>query len=981
MNAEQDSSSLELVRGLASSESLRPEPAQKCLQTEFLDSERRFYRSYPWCLNIFPTIRETVQHLCDELTRLDQMDEDWQHAEVMTNVFLLSSALGDTIDDYLSGNNYDFSKATAVVPWATPVVRLFEKFLTAARKIRSLRTRRVRQWKVNWDAAVEDFLGFLVADGRPDRNALSRAISRLAALLLTELPPDLQRRRPNVPAAFRSQDLTHFDILSLGQAFVRAFPQREHPVVVVGIRTAGSYFAPLLQAYLRVQGYFHLDCVTIRPKSGIASWEHERLVHGAKRGALAVVLDEPANTGSTLSKGVDLLRRAGIAASNIIALFPVHPTRRDWRSGYEFLPLSGIRILPLEPEQWHKHQLMEPNAAECRLEEYFTQRGFSEIKVTASATAGQLNEQLQRRSAEKFHTRLKRIFEVQLRNHTGRTETRYVLAKSVGWGWLGYHAFIASEELSSFVPPVLGLRDGILYTEWLPQNDPAAARPDRGQLLRSAALYVATRVRGMNLGSDPAPDLARDNRHRGFELLAQVLSKAYGWKLASVLKRARIRLEVSRHACPLPTLIDGKMRPGEWIVGPGSFLKTDFEHHGLGKTKLNVTDPAYDLAEAILYFRMSRSEENAFIDQYLKRTRDVSVKERLFLNKLLAGSWAMATALDNLGDPRLVHLHQEFNQQYVDAWNFLTVHTLRLCAGLCPGPKTPRWHSPLVVMDIDGVLDKQIFGFPSTTAAGIHALSLLHAHDVAMAVNTARTVSEVKEFCAAYGLVGGVAEYGSAVWDAVSGQERVLVSAESLRQLELVRNELRQIPGVFLNDGYRHSIRAYTFERGVTVPLPTTVIRNLMVNLETDRLYFHQTYIDTAVLAKEIDKGKGLLALLDLAGQSGLETWAIGDSEPDLAMFRVATRCFAPSQISCRPIARLLGCQIARHSYQRGLLDSVRSMVHPDGGRCGRCRSCEQSWDRPQNLFLKLLDASDQKQLNLLLRALLDPASVKAFMK
>src|SRR5206468_4173960 len=108
----------------------------------------------------------------------------------------------------------------------------------------------------------------------------------------------------------------------------------------------------------------------------------------------------------------------------------------------------------------------------------------------------------------------------------------------------------------------------------------------------------------------------------------------------------------------------------------------------------------------------------------------------------------------------LAHRHQEFNQQYVEAINFLTAHTMRHCAGFCQRPETVRWRSPLVVMDIDGVLDKQIFGFPSTTAAGVRAVSLLHAHDVAVAVNTARTPSEVKEYCSAYGFVGGVADYG-----------------------------------------------------------------------------------------------------------------------------------------------------------------------------------------------------------------------------
>ena len=54
-------------------------------------------------------------------------------------------------------------------------------------------------------------------------------------------------------------------------------------------------------------------------------------------------------------------------------------------------------------------------------------------------------------------------------------------------------------------------------------------------------------------------------------------------------------------------------------------------------------------------------------------------------------------------------------------------------------------------------------------------------------------------------------------------------------------------------------------------------------------------------------------------------------------MFRVATRSFAPANISCRRQARLLGCQIASHPYQRGLLEIVRKIVHPDGGHCERC--------------------------------------------
>src|SRR5256885_9377902 len=116
-------------------------------------------------------------------------------------------------------------------------------------------------------------------------------------------------------------------------------------------------------------------------------------------------------------------------------------------------------------------------------------------------------------------------------------------------------------------------------------------------------------------------------------------------------------------------------------------------------------------------------------------------------------------------------------------------------------------------------------------------------------------------------------------------------------------------------------------------------MRDLMGRLGADRLDFHQTYLDTAVFAKDVDKGRGLLALLELAGQRDCETIAIGDSEPDLAMFRVANRSFAPSHISCRSMARLLGCRIADRPYQAGLLSSVRSILHADGRRCDRCQA------------------------------------------
>ena len=107
-----------------------------------------------------------------------------------------------------------------------------------------------------------------------------------------------------------------------------------------------------------------------------------------------------------------------------------------------------------------------------------------------------------------------------------------------------------------------------------------------------------------------------------------------------------------------------------------------------------------------------------------------------------------------------------------------------------------------------------------------------------------------------------------------------------------------------------------------------------------------------------------------------METIAIGDSEPDLAMFRVAGRSFAPSHMSGRGIARLLGCKIAPRSYQGGLLSAARSIVHPRGGTCPRCTD---ERGQASGLWWELLEAADRHPLALLVRAMAHPRAFEAF--
>jgi hydroxymethylpyrimidine pyrophosphatase-like HAD family hydrolase len=913
---------------------------QPPLPHDVLSAELAFYRSYDWCLNPHPAVREAVYHLREEIERLAIVSEAWQVVEVATNVYLLSCGLLNCLDEHLRGPSLRLPGRLASMRVGLGARRAVEEISAS---LRPRHRKQVRRWREGLLTALDEFLSAFIVGHEPGRSGLVESSRRMATLLQSSLPHDVQAERIGAPSPFRRLDLTHVDVMALGRCFVSRFPDRSQPILLVGLRTSGSYFAPLLRAFLRAEGYESVALLTLEPSKGAGRRESSELKRCAARGYLAVIVDDPPHTAGTILAAFDIARRAGFGDSKLTALVPAHPARRDC---FKHLPDEFVVSLP--PEQWHKRALLEPAVVEKRLAEYFGARRFASTRVVTCGRGDELDDHLQSLASAERGARLKRIFEVELMTHDGRKQTRYVLAKSVGWGWLGYHAFLAGHRLADFVAPILGLRDGILYAEWIPQHARMRdGRADRAQMIDAAASYVAARVRELKLTIDSAAGIDLGRHQNGFRVLEKALSRAYGRVLTNTLMRSPLGRRLRREPCPFPTLIDGRMRQIEWIAGPHGALKTDYEHHGMGKTELNGIDPAYDLADTCLDLAVSPEEEERLIRRYVEESSDADVKKRLFLNKLLAGLWMMDQAQRQLvGGADTADAQRELHRRFMNAWNFLIVETARYCGKRCRPPAQLRWRAPLVALDVDGVLDRRLFGFPSTTAAGIEAISLLHAHEFSVALNTARSVAEVKDYCSAYSLAGGVAEHGSYIWDAVARRGRALVGADAMRQLAELKVALQRIPGVFLDDRHEYSLRAFTYRDkssslmaslmgsmrsssigdGALAPLPSATVQHLLADLRLDRLGFEHTSIDTAIFAKEVDKGAGLLALRDWVLGGETETVAIGDHEADLAMFRVATRSFAPSNIGLRyqgAALRLPDC--APNASERPARDRARA--------------------------------------------------------
>jgi hydroxymethylpyrimidine pyrophosphatase-like HAD family hydrolase len=938
-----------------------------------LPDEVDFYERHAWCVQLHLTLAEAHRRLADELEFANGTPVGWQRSEAAVNIWLIGSAILNAADERLRGSVLKFP---APLARRAPIRQLKSATSRLTRDDKLLRA-----WRNAWSDALHEFVPVLLWKA-PSIERMTAATAPLRHRVKAPLPKGLGGERLGIPSPFQRLDLTHHDVVALADRLIERDPDRTVRFALVGLRTSGTYFLPLIRARLEAAGYRDVAVATLEPKKGAGRLEMRALRDFAADGRIGVLIDDPPDTGGAVLAAVATARAAGFARERLRVLVPTHPASPHWAAA---LP-QGL-VVTLAPDNWHKVRLLRQEQAENAIRNYFPA-----ARVIASDRAAHITDGLHSNSPDPRMHRLKRVYEVEITQSDGSSHRAFVIAKSVGCGWFGYSAFLAAYRLAGRVPPLLGLRDGILHSVFIP-TEPTAATPDP----ETVAAYVAGRVRSLSLAAETAGvDLKRHNN--GIRLLEKALSRAYGGALVGTLMRARVGARLRGLPCPVPTWIDGNMRSEEWVAAPDGWLKTDFEHHGLGKGGLNVVDPALDLAAAMLEFDFTKEDERDLISAYVDQSGDTGVPERLFVNKLMAAVWCMNSAQEVIfGTSADADELQKANRRFIAAWHSLTIETAR-CAGRVYGPEIPtEWRGPLVFLDVDGVIDRRVFGFPATSAAGIRALAALTRHPCSVVLNTARSVDEVKAYCEAYGLAGGVAEYGAYIWDAIRGQGRALVDSETAEQLDRLRQALSSIPGVFLDDRHRYSIRAFTYRArpdgalsgllhsvraadvgdGAVSALSPILVKQVMQDLGLDRLRVHPTTIDTTMIGRDLDKGTGLAALRDWVMHPACETIAVGDSEADLAMFRVATRSFAPGNIGCASIARLIGCEIVPQRFQNGLLE----IAHRLGALDKRGSVPSGALSGADQLMQDVFAAADTPWTRHMLRGLCDPKSIRTFIR
>ena len=744
------------------------------------------------------------------------------------------------------------------------------------------------------------------------------------------LPPGLLTEIARLPACFRSFDQHPEDLRRLAREIASSAADRAEAQLVVGIRTSGSYLAPLLAASLRAEGYGEVDSMTLRPGRRLSTAHRAIVRASAARGGRVLVCDDPPGTGSAIARAVADLERLGVSPERVVLALALFP-------GQDALPpaLSRYEAVLLPYRDWSIHSRMAPDSVRDAAAELLGDR----LRVSA---ARQLSQRLPRNG----RGHIKATYALAVADERRQASEELLLSvESVGLGYFGTHAVAVADRLSEFMPRVLGVRDGLLLRAWLPDEACAERLLPGAQesIAKRIAAYVFARNQRLELADDVS--LRQRGEYPAWEAASTALSRAFGrgWPAGRTLvtdRAAKSLLRVRR-----PSMIDGRMELRHWFAndGPDGLLKVDWDQGDSWNLGLGCCDPVFDLA-GVTAARADPSLARELHAAYESIAGEAVDEERWLLYELahLSAPGAPPEARHELSRARSRALQRYFCRVYFE-------------------DLAPAESGPLCGLDLDGVLETEHLGFPALTPASAYAVRALIAHGFRPLLVTGRSLSDVIERCDAYRLVGGVAEYGCVTFEAASRRIDILTSSEGRSALDRLRAELRSHEQVTLDDDYTHAVRAFVRNprSGARGPLPEDLIEDATRAADAPEVSLITGDGQTDIVYRPTDKGRGALALAAALGADATAAtplaFAVGDTATDLPLLRLARQRFVPAHAA----AVGEGCTVTRSAYQRGFAEAVATLIGHAPGGCTVCRLPPPAPER--RLLLALLGIGEHR--------------------
>ena len=400
----------------------------------------------------------------------------------------------------------------------------------------------------------------------------------LESLAAAEVPERLLVSTPEGFCYYALHPLDYTDLLNRHRI--------EAPVAaVVGIRSIGATLSAVVRAWFELHGT-RAYRITVRPagppfdrtlslSEGDRRWVRSRIQQGA---SFLVVDEGPGLSGSSFLAVAESLVQAGVPASRIVLLPSSSPNFSSLLARDAAARWSRFRTIPLNPTGH-----ISSAAAQDIGWGHWRRMVFDSDQQWCGVWAW-----TERR---KFLSADKRVlFRFEGYGHYGnQVRDRSRILAEGGWG-----------------PTVSNAGDGFSAYPWI--RGVRLRDIDRGAVLQLAS-YCAFRQAHFRLRSASAEAL---------EQMTEVnLERALGVSASIVLP------------IEWPVIADARMMPYEWVqAGGGRLLKVDAASHGDDHFYPGPTDIAWDVAGAIIEWKLDNGASDLLIDEYERISGD-SIKWRL----------------------------------------------------------------------------------------------------------------------------------------------------------------------------------------------------------------------------------------------------------------------------------------------------------------------------------------------------------------
>jgi hypothetical protein len=355
-------------------------------------------------------------------------------------------------------------------------------------------------------------------------------------------------------------------------------------MAVIGIRSIGTTLSAVTAAAARAHG-LQAGRITVRPgghpynRCTEFSLQQLHFVERSRQaGAVFLVVDEgPGLSGSSFLSVAEALQRAGVASDEIVLVCGHEPDIDSFRAEDGARRARRFRWIPISSEARRP------------------------VEAQVFVGAGQWRQGLfsDRTLWPASWINLERL------KYLSAGDGWQKLFKFVGLGDYGKRVLERENTIAAagFGPGAQSEPNGFASYPWIACRPMPAADVSHRELKRLAD-YCAFRCGAFPAQPTNPEALQRMAEHNLHELKLEL----------------PVELRVAR-----PVVADGRMQPHEWLrPGDGRMWKTDSGSHGDDHFFPGVTDIAWDLAGAIVEWRMNVEQVDSFLDLYRRASGDDS---------------------------------------------------------------------------------------------------------------------------------------------------------------------------------------------------------------------------------------------------------------------------------------------------------------------------------------------------------------------